>query len=64
MAEAQAAVEQARTDPGTVRHLLAMLTFGCGTLSRFEAERAYLSGIGIPAGFLPSARELGRTDLS
>jgi hypothetical protein len=41
-----------------------MLTFGCSSLARFEEERAYLSGIGIPAGFLPSARELGRTDLA
>jgi hypothetical protein len=64
MAEAEAAVERARTDRDTARHLLAMLTFGCGTLSRFEEERAYLSGIGIPAEFLPSARELGRTDLA
>ncbi len=48
----------------TARQLLAMLTIGCRTLDRFEDERAYLFGIGIPAGFLPSARELGRSDLT
>ncbi len=44
--------------------LLALLTAGCRTLDRFEEERAYLFGIGIPAGYLPSARELGRADLT
>jgi hypothetical protein len=39
-----------------------MLTIGCRTRDRFEDERAYLFGIGIPGGFLPSARELGRSD--
>jgi hypothetical protein len=64
MAAAEAAVELARIDPGTARQLLTMLTFGCPSLARFEKERAYLSGIGIPAEFLPSARELGRTALA
>ncbi|MGH3821653.1 MAG: hypothetical protein ACRDRA_02225 [Pseudonocardiaceae bacterium] len=36
----------------------------CRTLARFEEERAYLFSIGIPAEFLPSARELGRPDLA
>jgi hypothetical protein len=59
-----AAVDRARTDPGTARHLLAMLTTGCRTLGSFEEQRSYLFGIGIPAAFLPSARELGRADLA
>ncbi len=60
---AEAAINQARTDRGAARQLLQMLTFACRTLARFEDERAYLSGVGIPAEFLPTARELGRTDL-
>jgi hypothetical protein len=43
--------------------LLALLTLGCRTRDRFEHERAFLFGIGIPAEFLPSAVELGRADL-
>jgi hypothetical protein len=43
--------------------LLALLTVGCRTLDRFEEERSYLFGTGVPAEFLPSARELGRVDL-
>lgn len=64
MAEMEAAITQARTDRDTARQLLALLTIGCRTLDRFEDERAYLFGIGIPAEFLPSARELGRIDLA
>jgi hypothetical protein len=64
IAEVNAAITLARTDRDTARQLLALLTIGCPTLDRFEEERAYLFGIGIPAGFLPSARELGRTDLA
>jgi hypothetical protein len=63
MAEISAAVTLARTDRDAARQLLVLLTLGCLTLDRFEQERAYLFGIGIPAGFLPSARELGRGDL-
>ncbi|MDJ0462656.1 hypothetical protein [Streptomyces sp. H27-C3] len=37
---------------------------GCRTLDRFEEERAFLFGIGVPSDFLPSARDLGRTDLA
>jgi len=43
---------------------LVLLAIGCRTLSRFEEECSYLSSIGMPAGFLPSARELGRDDLA
>lgn len=44
--------------------LLVLLTMGCRTLDRFEEERSYLFGIGIPAGFLPGAREIGCDDLA
>jgi len=63
MAEISAAVMLARTDRDAAPQLLVLLTVGCRTLDRFEEERAYLFGIGIPAGFLPSARELARSDL-
>jgi hypothetical protein len=59
----EAAIEQARTDHDAARQLLSLLTFGCRTLDRFEEQRAYLFGIGIPAEFLPGAREFGRDDL-
>src|SRR6266536_6283703 len=64
LAEISAAVTAARTDCDAARQLLVLLTLGCRTLDRFEEERAYLFGIGIPAEFLPSARDLGRTDLA
>jgi hypothetical protein len=32
-------------------------------LGSFEEQCSYLFGIGIPAAFLPSTREFGRTDL-
>ncbi len=64
IAQAEAAIALARTDRDTARQLLALLTIGCRTRDRFEEECAYLFGIGIPAGFLPSARELGRADLA
>jgi hypothetical protein len=59
----EAAVIRARTDPVAARHLLTLLTHGCRTRDRFEEERAYLFGAGIPAEFLPSAGDLGRADL-
>jgi len=62
-AMAEAAINQARTDRAAAHQLPRMLTFACSTLARFEAERAFLHELGIPARFLPSARELGRTDL-
>ena len=64
MAAVSDAVALARTDGNAARQLLALLTIGCRTLDRFEEKRSYLSGIGIPAGFLPSAREIGRDDLA
>ncbi|GAA1914309.1 TniQ family protein [Streptantibioticus ferralitis] len=57
------ALASARTDPASARQLLGLLTGGCRTLAAFEQERSSLCGEGIPAGFLPSARELGRHDL-
>ena len=56
-AEVNAAIVRARTDPDTTRQLLALFTLGCQTLDRFEEERSYLFGIGIPAAFLPTARD-------
>jgi hypothetical protein len=53
MAEITAAITLARTDRDTARQLLALLTIGCRTLDRFEEERAYLFGIGIPARIPP-----------
>lgn len=63
MAEAEAMVTRARTDPETPRYLLILFTHSCRSLIRFEDQRAFLFGAGIPAAFLPTAAELGRTDL-
>ncbi|MFC7331352.1 hypothetical protein [Marinactinospora rubrisoli] len=60
----EAVLNLARRDRGTARRLLHFLTLGCRTLNRFEEERAYLFGAGVPAEFLPSARELGHDDLT
>jgi len=57
------ALASARTDPATARQLLGLFTGGCHTLDSFEKERASLYEEGIPAEFLPCARELGRLDL-
>jgi hypothetical protein len=64
MTEVEAAIIQARTDRDTARQLLALLTIGCRTRDRFEQERAFLFGIGIPAEFLPRAVELGCAGLA
>ena len=52
------------TDRDVARQLPAYLSIGGRTLARFEEQRAYLFGAGIPAAFGPSASELGRTDLT
>jgi hypothetical protein len=39
------------------------VTRGCRTRDRFEQERAYLFGAGVPAEYLPTAAEVGRADL-
>lgn len=64
MAEIEAAIEHARTDREVARQVLALLTLSARTLARFEEERSYLFGIGIPAEFLPTAHDLGRIDLA
>jgi hypothetical protein len=60
----ETALAPARTDREAARRLLAPLTQNCPTLNWFEEERPFLIGVGVPADFLPSARELGRTDLT
>ncbi|WP_331743407.1 TniQ family protein (plasmid) [Streptomyces sp. NBC_00873] len=64
MAEMEAALDLARTDRDAARQLLILLTLGCRTLDRFEEERAFLFGVGVPAEFIPTARDLGRVDLA
>jgi hypothetical protein len=54
MEEAEAAIVLARADRDAARQLLALLTIGCRALARFEEERAFLFGIGIPGEFLPT----------
>jgi hypothetical protein len=63
VAHVEALMAAARTDRHVARQLLAWLTTSCPSLTRFEEQRAYLFGAGIPAAFLPSAADLGRTDL-
>jgi hypothetical protein len=58
----EADIEAARADPDAARQMLAWLTIDRRTLDRFEEERTYLVGIGIPADFLPNARELYHGD--
>lgn len=57
------ALTMARSDPPTARQLLALLTIGCHTFDQFEKERVSLCEVGVPAEFLPGAREPGRLDL-
>lgn len=54
----------ARTNPDEARTLLAFLTGYCRTRDRFDEQRDSMINIGIPATFLPTAAELGRTDLT
>ena len=63
IAALEAAAVQARTDPDVARQLLALFTFACRTHARFDQERDFLIGTGIPAEHLPTPAELGRTDL-
>ncbi|WP_308294023.1 TniQ family protein [Streptomyces sp. UNOC14_S4] len=53
----------ARTDRDAARRLLSLLTQN-SPLRWFEEERAFLIDAGVPANFLPTARELGRTTLA
>ncbi|MDH2394080.1 TniQ family protein [Streptomyces sp. HNM0663] len=64
MDQIEAALALARTDRDAARQLLVLLTLGCRTLDRFEEQRAFLFGVGVPVDFLPSAGELGRVDLA
>jgi len=64
VAALEAAAVRARTDPAVARQLLALITLGCRTHARFEQERAYLIGLGIPTENLSTPTELGRTDLA
>lgn len=56
-------IAEARHDRAAARQLLTALTFSCRSLLRFEDERAHLLRLGVPAEFIPGARELGRLDL-
>ena len=62
-AELEAMIGQARTDPGSARQILAMLTVGCHTLADFRRERQFLISLGISAQLLPDHSTPGRTDL-
>lgn len=53
----------ARTDPQLARNLLSCLTAPCRSRATFERHRELLFGAGIPAAYLPTAADLGRTDL-
>lgn len=61
---ADAILAAARTNPDEARTLLAFLTSPCRTRARFDEQRDSMITIGIPATFLPTAAELGRTDLT
>jgi hypothetical protein len=47
-----AAIDLARVDPGTARHLLTLLTSECATPACFARERQCLIDTGIPERFL------------
>lgn len=60
---AEQAMAEARVDPAVARQLLHLFTYRCRTLDQFEQQREFLLDEDVPARFLPSAAELGRTDL-
>lgn len=64
LVEAEQLLQLARTDSDVARDVLQLLTRRCRTLDRYEQQRSYLFGAGIPASFLPGAVAMGRTDLS
>ena len=64
VAELDAMISQARTDPDTARQVLVTLTAASRTFAGFYRERQYLIGLGIPDEHLPDHRALRRTDLS
>jgi hypothetical protein len=63
LTEAEQLLQLARTDPDVARDVLQLLTKTCRTLGRFEQQRSYMFGAGIPASFLLGAAAMGRTDL-
>ncbi|MFF1818403.1 TniQ family protein [Kribbella sp. NPDC058245] len=64
LAEAEKLLQLAKTDPDVARDVLQMLTRKCRTLDRFEEQRSFLFGAGVPTQFLPSAADIARTDLT
>jgi hypothetical protein len=64
LAEAEQMLLLAKTDPDVARDELQLLTRKCRTLDRFEEQRSFLFGAGVPADFLPGAAAMGRTDLT
>jgi hypothetical protein len=56
-------LEEAREDRDTAHRLLRLITRNRRTLAEFEDARACLFGAGVPGEFLPTASDLGRTDL-
>jgi len=49
VAQAEVLLVLARTDPEAARQVLFWMTATCRSLARFEEQRAYLFGAGIPA---------------
>lgn len=64
LVEVEQLLQLARTDSDVARDVLQLLTRRCRTLDRYEQQRSYLFGAGIPASFLPGAVAIGRTDVS
>jgi hypothetical protein len=58
-----AAIDLARVDPGTARHLLTLLTRDCLTPACFAREHQCLLATGIPERFLAVTDERYRADL-
>jgi hypothetical protein len=59
-AAAEAALDQARTEPDGARQLLRLLTMGSRRREVWERDIAFLQDNGVPADFLPGAAELDR----
>lgn len=63
MTLAEEVMRSGRHDRVAARNLLAGLTSLCLSRETFERHRRLLLSAGIPAAYLPTAAELGRTDL-
>ena len=59
-AAAEAALDQARAEPGGARQLLGLFKMGSRRLEVWEREITFLKDNGVPASFLPDADELDR----